>query len=347
MNVPRAKPILIIQTAFIGDTILASNFAAAVQRAYPDADLHFLLRKGNESVIQGLPFVKKVWVWDKGEGKVRSLVRLIRELRHFDFEAVFNLHRHFNSGLVTALVRARHKVGFRENPLSIFYTRKVKHRIPHWEESEAWHETKRNLQLLKVLREEVSIPSSLHELRPILPIQSKHREKVLRYQSSPYVVLAPASVWFTKQWPEASYRELVARLSHEIRVYLIGGPGDRALCDRVKGEGPAINLCGELNLLESAALMAGAQRVFVNDSGPLHLASAVNAPTTAFFCATVPAFGYGPLADRSLVLESPTELACRPCGLHGHHRCPQGHFQCAENIKVSSAFATLCGPTQA
>jgi heptosyltransferase-2 len=109
----------------------------------------------------------------------------------------------------------------------------------------------------------------------------------------------------------------------------------------VRGETEAINLCGQLNLLESAALMEGAERVFVNDSGPLHLASAMNAKTTAFFCATIPQFGYGPLATGAVVLESPEKLDCRPCGLHGHTSCPRGHFKCAKNVTVEMALTTI------
>jgi len=336
-----SKPILVIQTAFIGDTILASSFLKTLHERYPESPLHFVLRKGNESVINGLPFVEKVWLWDKGAGKVRSLWRLIQELRRYEFRAVFNIHRHFNSGLITALMRSVMKVGFKQNPLSFFYHRKINHRIPHHVSGRDWHEIQRNLQLLQAYDPSFPMPFELSHFRPVLPIQTKHTEKVAAYKSTPYVVVAPASVWFTKQWEESSYTSLVSALVQKYQVYLIGGPTDKELCDRVKGKTSAVNLCGQLNLLESAALMDGAERVFVNDSGPLHLASSVNAKTTAFFCATVPAFGYGPLAQGAIVLESPEKLDCRPCGLHGHTSCPKGHFKCAKNVTVEMALKTL------
>lgn len=336
-----AKPILIIQTAFIGDTILASSFARSVHEAYPEAPIHFLLRKGNETVIQGLPFIHKVWIWDKKAGKIRSLWGLVQEMRQFDFAAVFNLHRHASSGFVTAFMHAAQKIGFRQNPLSFFFTHKVIHRIPHVVSGTAWHEVQRNLRLLQEVRGDIPMPFSLSNHRPVLPLLENHRQKVATYKTKPFVVVAPASVWFTKQWEEAKYTQLVSELSQNRQVYLIGGPGDRELCQRVKGNSSAVNLAGELSLLESAALMQGADRVFVNDSGPLHLASAVNAPTTAVFCATIPEFGYGPLATNAIVLETPIKLACRPCGLHGGTKCPEGHFLCSGNITVAMAKATL------
>ena len=87
--------------------------------------------------------------------------------------------------------------------------------------------------------------------------------------------------------------------------------------------------------------MKGAVRVFVNDSGALHLASAVNAPVTAVFCSTVPRFGFGPLSDDSVVVETHENLPCRPCGLVGKPFCPQGHFRCGTGISVEALAQTL------
>ena len=80
--------------------------------------------------------------------------------------------------------------------------------------------------------------------------------------------------------------------------------------------------------------MQGATMNYVNDSGPLHIASAMNAPVTAVFCSTVPAFGFGPLRANGRVVETTENLTCRPCGLHGYKACPQGHFRCALDVEV-------------
>ncbi len=337
-----SKTILIIQTAFIGDTILASHFVRAVKNQYPNSKIHFFLRKGNESVIQGLPTIDKVWVWDKAGGKTKNLFKLIWNLRSLRFDMVFNLHRHFNSGLVTTLVKARFKAGFKQNPLSFFYTHRVDHLIPHKTMSGVWHEVQRNLQLLQKADPTFEIVDNSKIYKPELPLQEKNFYKVSAYIEGDYFVVAPASVWFTKAWSELKYRQLTLELSKQGTVYLIGGPDDKELCERLGKEIPqAINLCGKLNLLDSAALMKNAKRVFVNDSAPLHLASCVNAKTTAIFCSTIQEFGYTPLADDSVVVDVGTTLSCRPCGLHGHRNCPLGHFKCSEEIQVQQVLATI------
>lgn len=330
-----SKTILIIQTAFIGDTILASQFARAVKEQYPDSKIHFFLRKGNESVIQGLPTIEKTWVWDKAGGKTKNLFKLIMELRKIKFDMVFNLHRHFNSGLVTAFMRSSLKAGFRQNPLSFFYTRKINHQIP---DPRGWHEVQRNLELIP----DYKISDERKNYRPELPLQQKNFDKVAHYKTENYFVVAPASVWFTKAWSEKKYRELTGELVKMGKVIFIGAPSDKDLCDRIRKDYPNTeNLCGALNLLDSAALMKDAKRVFVNDSAPLHLASCVNAKTTAIFCSTVPAFGYTPLAEDSVVVDVGDSLQCRPCGLHGYKACPLGHFKCSEDIEIKKVIATI------
>jgi heptosyltransferase-2 len=71
------------------------------------------------------------------------------------------------------------------------------------------------------------------------------------------------------------------------------------------------------------------------------MASAMNAPVTAFFCSTVPGFGFGPLSDTSIIVETQEPLSCRPCGLHGYKACPEGHFKCAKTIDVNELTASL------
>jgi heptosyltransferase-2 len=80
---------------------------------------------------------------------------------------------------------------------------------------------------------------------------------------------------------------------------------------------------------------------YVNDSAPMHFASAVNAPVTAVYCSTIPAFGFGPLSDKSFIVEIEEPLDCRPCGLHGYRACPRGHFHCAYKIQEVQLLQTL------
>jgi heptosyltransferase II len=116
---------------------------------------------------------------------------------------------------------------------------------------------------------------------------------------------------------------------------VVGSGADRELADGILAatEGDAIDATGRLSLLASAALIGRCAAIVSNDSAPLHLASAMNVATVAVFGPTVPAFGFGPLAERSLVAEH-AGLTCRPCHPHGPRVCPLGHWRCMRDLGV-------------
>jgi heptosyltransferase-2 len=132
-------------------------------------------------------------------------------------------------------------------------------------------------------------------------------------------------------------------------VYIIGGPGDRTLGDQIindiaenaKIKNNVINVAGEFHFLSSAALQKGAVLNYVNDSAPMHFASAVNAPVVAIYCSTIPDFGYGPLSEKSFIVQTQKNLSCKPCGIHGKKACPLGHFNCALSIEMQQLYTPL------
>ena len=166
---------------------------------------------------------------------------------------------------------------------------------------------------------------------------------VSSYAQKPYITVSPASLWFTKQYPEEKWVDFLNNISPDLVVLLLGSEADKSLCERRKSQTGAhvMNLAGKLSFLQSAALMKNAVLNYVNDSAPQHLASAVNAPVAVIFCSTVPAFGFGPLSDISHIIELTEPLYCRPCGLHGYKQCPEGHFKCALQIQTSQLTKLL------
>ncbi|MDQ3050894.1 MAG: glycosyltransferase family 9 protein [Bacteroidota bacterium] len=318
------EKVLVIQTAFLGDVILATALLEKIHKDFPGTKISMLVREGNESLLKDHPYLEEVLVWKKKSGKWRGLFQIIKTVRQRRYDAVFNLQRFFSSGLITAFSGAAVRAGFQKNPFSFLFTHVTQHII-----GDHRHEADRNLSLLKGFGKE---GSALPKLYP----NEKDFLATAAYKNNRYVTMAPASVWFTKQLPENKWEEMIRNASTQLTIYLLGAPGDHELCERLAGTGSTsvINLAGKLSLLQSAALMRDAQMNYVNDSGPLHIASAMNAPVTAFFCSTVPAFGFGPLSQQTFIIETTEKLECRPCGLHGYHQCPLQHFRCATTIVV-------------
>lgn len=323
---------LVIQTAFIGDVVLATGIIEKLHQHYPDAAIDFLVRKGNEGLLHGHPFLHNVLIWDKKQSKYGHLLQLLKQIKESRYHKVINVQRYTTTGFLTAFSKAKETIGFDKNPLSFLFTKKVKHAF-----TEGVHEIERNHALISAFTDDVAA-------KPKLYPSVKDKAKVKSYMDKPYLCVAPSSVWFTKQYPKEKWISFLNQLPLKYNVYLLGAPHDKALCEDIRKTALypyVINLAGLLNFLQSAALMQNAVMNYVNDSAPMHFASAVNAPVTAVYCSTVPAFGYGPLSDKSFIVEIQEPLSCRPCGLHGYNACPKGHFKCAQNITDTQLITAL------
>lgn len=324
--------VLIIQTAFIGDVILATPVIVELKRVKPEASIDVLVRKGNEGLLSNNSAVNSVLTWDKKQHKTKQLLKVLKTIRSNKYDVVINLQRFFSTGLLTAFSGAAIKIGFDKNPLSFLFTTRVVHQI---DGNKYEHETTRNLKSIKQF-------GATDHSRPFLFPSDSDFENVKFYKSTSYFCIAPTSVWFTKQLPAEKWKELIQLLfkNHpESKIYLLGGPSDYKDCHEICidcNSSALVNLAGKLSFLQTAALMKDAQMNYVNDSAPLHIASAMNAAVTVFYCSTVPAFGFGPLSDISRIIEN-NEVKCRPCGLHGYNSCPEGHFSCAYKLNMKDS----------
>lgn len=329
---PDLKKVLIVQTAFIGDVILATVLIEHLKKVNPEVKIDFLLRKGNEPLLKNHPHLNEVLIWDKQKNKWKNLFVVLKKIRSNRYDLLVNAQRFFTTGLLTVFSRAKYSVGFDKNPLSFLFSRRIPHHF-----GDGTHEVNRNLALLKGYGDEF-------RSKPALYPSQEEWKAVEKYKEKKYLCISPASVWFTKQYPKEKWLEFIHSLEDRYRIYLLGSATDRALCEKIRKESKQpdlINLAGELSLLASAALMKDAVMNYVNDSAPMHLASSVNAPTCAVFCSTLPAFGFGPLADKSFTVEIQEKLSCRPCGKHGKKGCPEKHFHCALHIEAKQLREAL------
>ena len=329
------QKILVIQTAFIGDVVLSTSLLESIHAAYPDIRLDILVRNGNETLFNKHPFIHEVLVWNKKGKKYLHWFQILQQIRKANYDVVVNVQRYAATGLWTAFSNAKIKIGFDKNPFSFLFT----HQIKHLAQQLGLHEIQKNHELLQAI-------GDLPLCKPKLYPSNDDIKKIVSYQSKPYICIAPASVWFTKQFPIQQWIRFLNELDFDGLVYIIGGPGDKALGETIIAaiEHPKnllINLAGQLDFLASAALQEKAVLNYVNDSAPMHFASAVNASVVAIYCSTIPDFGYGPLSDKAFIVQTQQSLTCRPCGIHGKKACPFGHFNCANSIQMQQLLGPL------
>lgn len=280
------------------------------------------------------PAVREVIVYDKrgADRGIAGFTKLAKALRRRRYDSAFLAQGSVRSGALTWAARIPERVGFATSAGRALYTTRVvsppsQHHAARLlslgnRGSHAEDAGRPRPRLYPGATERGAVDALLGEVRP----------------DEPLIALAPGSVWATKRWPY--YADLARSLAPDTRVVIVGSDADRALADEIvrATDGRGIDATGRLSLLASAELIGRTRLLVTNDSAPLHLASAMNTPTVAVFGPTVPAFGFGPLADRAVVAEH-LSLDCRPCDRHGPQRCPLGHWRCMREITSGDVAA--------
>lgn len=325
--------------------VLTTPLIARLAAAGP---VHVVATPANATILAHHPAVASVIVFDKRvrDRGWRGMQRLAAQLRATGAETAYLAQGSLRTAMLARLAGIPQRIGFATSAGRWLYTR----RVPY---EPSWHHAERLWQLagggtVGPERMPASVRPSLfpgpHEQHAVDALFAKHAVQ----PHERLVALAPGSVWATKRWP--GYDALAAHLSAldvfaGTRLVVIGGADDTPIAQAIAAAvarasaerpcAPVIDATGQLSLLASAALLSRASLLVSNDSAPLHLASAMNTPTIALFGPTVPALGFGPLAERRQLLEV-VDLSCRPCGAHGPQQCPLGHWRCMRDLTVES-----------
>jgi heptosyltransferase-2 len=325
---------LVIQTSFLGDVVLTTPLLAQLSRR---GKVDVVVTPAAAALLANHPAVRELIVYDKrGAARgFRGFLSMARKLRATQYDVALLAQGSFRSAALAWAARIPSRVGFATSAGRLLYTKRVPYR-------DDLHHAARLLMLARPNGRE----PSRGELQPSLFPGDTERSAVDAFldannvgESEPLIVLAPGSVWATKRWP--FYPELSRELRSSGRIVCVGGAEDAPLADEIIAvTSDAVNAAGRLSLLASAELIGRASVIVTNDSAPQHLASAMGTPTVAIFGPTVPDFGFGPLAARSVVLGN-DDLACRPCDRHGPMKCPLGHHHCMRQLGVERVVAAV------
>jgi heptosyltransferase-2 len=322
--------ILVLQTSFLGDTVLSLPVFSALKSGIPNARITLVCSPTAGELLREYPAIDEIIVDDK-RGADRGwsgLLHKARELRAKNFSTALSLHKSWRSGLLLFLAGIPRRIGFRQSKAWFLFTRTV-------ERNPALHDVQSNLSILKGL--DLSPDPAELTLRITATVEDRVKEKLrsLGLRSGKKIVgINPGSVWPTKRWLPAGFARVIQILQerYDCDVLLFGGPQDGSVVsyvERLAGK-RTINLAGKLELRELPAAIGLCSVFITNDSGPMHIAVARGVPTVAIFCATTPSLGFYPYSARAAVLEA--KLSCRPCTSHGGKRCPLGTEDCIRMI---------------
>lgn len=302
-----------------------------------------------------LNFVDQAYPIDKS--KAESWDELKKSLKDKKYQSVFCPHESFTSAKFVHGLDARLKVGYKNWWNFWFFHERVERpmRFPEALRQlylltpfiEEWEERFQKLDLhhkldnsdsQDIYRAETQAVPEWADMKLDLSEQVVQAKKAQYALPDSYVCMAPGSVWATKQWGEDKFRKLCQRLVDEGHsVVVAGSPAEYELCARIiEGLPGTFNLAGNTDLYDMIHVLKPAKYLVSNDSGTMHLAAAAGTPTVSVFGPTTLKLGYRPWQNQASVVQKP--LGCRPCGLHGHKKCPIGTHECMKNINVSDVY---------
>ncbi len=316
-----ATRIALIKPSALGDIVQTLPVLSAVRRRYPAAHISWLVNRSYEPLLRGHPDLDEVVPFDRGATKhglwraALSYVRFLRDFRARRFDLVIDLQGLLRSGLFTAASAAARRVGLgsaREGAVW-FYTDVVP-----VADFRALHAVDRYW----LVAEALGAGDGPKVFR--LPIRAPERlwvEEVLRDCPRPWLAFGVGSRWVTKRWPSEHFAALARRAQAAFggTVILVGGGDEEALANTTGDHltGPWRNLCGRTTLPQLTALLARADVMVANDTGPLHLAAALGRPVVAPYTCTKVALN-GPFGQAARAVETRV-----PCAGSYVKKCPR------------------------
>jgi lipopolysaccharide heptosyltransferase I len=360
------RRILLIKLSAVGDVVQTMPLLNKLRRRYPAARIDWLvtpaiaeLLRHNPAISDVIEFPRQEWSSPWRLAPFATSARLAMRLHRADYDLVLDLQGQLRSAVFARLSGAPVRIGF-DRPRAEAWQASPR-RFPDAARAHAWQGAREGSWLAYTHR----IPLPTIDVHPVdrylsvgpmlgldhgaadfsfpIPRQPISRIDALLdshgIAAAKLVVMAPGTVWETKQWSREGFAE-VARyfLRNRFAVVLAGSQRERAVCATVAGLAPgAVNLAGETTLSELAALIARAAICVSNDSGPMHLAVALDRPVVCVFGPTDMVWAGPYRRDRAVVR---TDLPCSPCYLRALSRCMHGHA-CMQRVTPDAVIERM------
>ncbi len=327
--------IAVVRLSSIGDIVLTEPVVAALRRAYPDAEIAFVVKSRYRELVDAHPDITRVH--ELSGSSLASLRKLCSELRSHRYSTVVDLHHNQRSMVLGACARSSIVTTYRKRePGDAARVRFARRPFRASKRLVA-----RYLESLKPLG--VGAERDRPRLFVSEAAGAAARGRLLEWGvgDQAFAAVAPAALWETKRWPAARFAAVASGLAreHGLDILLVGSSADRGLCEGLlqsvdAGSRRVVNAAGVIGLGELAGVL-GAARVFVgNDTGPMHMAMARGTPTVAIFGPTDP--GQFDFSDDAVVY---ADLKCSACSFYGTATCRLGHWDCMNGIAAETVLA--------
>jgi lipopolysaccharide heptosyltransferase II len=338
--------ILVIRFSSMGDIVLASPLLRALRITFPSSQIDFVVRKEYAELVRDSPYLHRVYEYDAQTG-FSGLQTLKQQIRDARYDLVVDIHKSLRSRYLRLFLGAGKVVSFHKHIIA----RTV---LVRWKKNFYQNVTSIADRYIDSVRRygiqndgkglELNMPDAVRT-QALVTVQNLAGRK----NNELFIGFCPSARHATKRWPQERFVELGGRLTNDFHanILIFGGPEDKHACFSIaqginscQSKNRAIDLSGELSILESAAAMELCSVIVTNDSGLMHVACAMKKKVVAIFGSTVREFGFFPVGTESRIVERP-DVACRPCSHIGRSSCPKGHFRCMKEIQVDDVVRAM------
>jgi heptosyltransferase I len=315
--------LLIVRLSAMGDVIHTLPAAQALRRAFPDAMIGWLIEERWAELLcapgtrrRGLRSAQRPlvdWVhavnlagWRKSLSPIATLIstaqqiaKVWNDVRSTRYDVAVDLQGAMRSAVLARWSGAQIVYGAaepRESPASLWYTRSVIAR--------GVHVVEQNLSVAEAVAEQ-TLPLPRVEFPQDLEVEQRMERRLTEARVGTFAILNPGAGWGAKRWPAERYGFVARALAKDgVRAILNYGPGEENLAREAEAASDGAAKAMKCSITELIALTRRAQLFIGGDTGPLHLAAALQVPVAAIFGPTDPARN-GPYGKRSIVLRNP------------------------------------------
>lgn len=325
--------ILLVRFGSLGDVVLVTATFGPLRERFPDAEIWLLTKSRYADLFESDPRLSGVLRWDP-EASFRTQMAALRGM---GFDLCVDLHANLRSRLVGGFLPAR-CIRYRKRCLARMAMVYAK-RLPVC--------SRTVLDLYGAPLSRMGIEGGADRPRLFLDASTVSKvEKALERwgvrKEDEVIGVHPGARWEAKRWEAKGFAQVCDRLLENGRkCLLLGDEGDTPFVQEVVScmiRAPTV-LAGELGLRELATVIQRCRVLLCNDSGPMHVATAVGTPVVAIFGPTHPKLGFAPVGEHDSVLT--TNLPCSPCSLHGEKTCKFSHRRCMEAISPDRVVAEV------
>lgn len=324
------KKVLVIRFSAMGDIVLTTPFLRMFKNTYPEYSVDFLMKKNYIDILKYNKNINDILTL-----KENNFWKLVSRIRQINYDMIIDLQMSIRSWLISTLSGNLIKKNYK--------TRRLKRFILINFHKNFYHDiTPVPLRFLDAAKNlgvkddgrGADFPVSQYELSNVKNRLTKDGINNTNF----LIVLAPGAGRETKKWPAERYAKLCKYfIKSGYEVICIGDQKDSKSCDLITETSQKVkNYAGRLTLQQVAALLNQSKLLITNDTGVMHIGTAVCQNVIAIFGPTTEILGFFPFRGNASVIEK--NINCRPCSFHGTNTCPQKHFKCMRDISVQEVL---------